>query len=204
MPDIKICGLTCKEDIEIVNEFSIAYAGFVLFVPWSKRNLTVEQAQQLKKGLKRSIQSVAVTVSPTLEQVRIIEQAGFDVIQIHGVLEKKVIERVHIPIFRAVNVEKTEDIKEIQKRNTGKIRCYVIDGKNPGSGEAFNWHWLVNEVGKVSNIMLAGGLNEKNVGMAIHMVHPQIVDVSTGVEKDDGNGKDRNKVKKFIEAVSIG
>ena len=35
MTEIKICGLTCEDDIKIVNELEVEYAGFV-FVKKSK------------------------------------------------------------------------------------------------------------------------------------------------------------------------
>lgn len=201
MPDIKICGLTCQEDIQIVNDFPIAYAGFVLYVPKSKRNLTLEQAQQLKTGLNKSIKSVAVTVSPTKEQAVKIWEAGFDIIQIHGSLDKEVEECLQIPIFRAVNVETEEDIKRVYQEATNKITYFVFDGRNPGSGETFDWGLLIKKVDNTTKIMLAGGLTEENVGEAIKMIHPGIVDVSSSVELTNGKGKDRNKISRFVKAV---
>jgi anthranilate synthase/indole-3-glycerol phosphate synthase/phosphoribosylanthranilate isomerase len=47
-------------------------------------------------------------------------------------------------------------------------------------------------------IILAGGLNSDNVATAIAKVRPWAVDVSGGVENDDGSGKDIDKVKAFI------
>lgn len=201
MPDIKVCGLTCQEDIQLVNEFPIDYAGFVLYFPKSKRNITLEQAQQLKAGLKASIKTVAVTVSPTLSQANAIQEAGFDVIQIHGTLQDEVEANLHIPIFRAVNVEAEEDIETVSKGISCKIAYLVLDGKKPGSGEAFDWGWIKKHVDNTSRIMLAGGLNYENVKEAISIVQPGIVDVSSGVEKDEGRGKDKEKLSRFVNAV---
>nr|WP_297936372.1 hypothetical protein [uncultured Lachnoclostridium sp.] len=49
--------------------------------------------------------------------------------------------------------------------------------------------------------MLAGGLTDKNVGEAIRLLHPGIVDVSSGVEKETGKGKDKEKIARFVKAV---
>lgn len=201
MTAIKICGITCKEDINMINEFPIAYAGFVLYVPKSKRNLTLKQAQQLKVGLKESVKSVAVTVSPTKEQVELIQKAGFDVIQIHGTLHREVEQYVKIPVFRAVNVETEEDIQKVFKEASNKISYFVFDGRTPGGGETFDWGMLKKAVDNTSRIVLAGGLTEKNVGEAIKLLHPGIVDVSSGVEKETGKGKDREKISRFVKAV---
>ena len=48
-------------------------------------------------------------------------------------------------------------------------------------------------------IFLAGGLNPSNVKQAISDFMPDVTDVSSGVELDDGYGKDRNKIKEFVK-----
>lgn len=201
MTKIKVCGLTSIPDIEIVNQYPIDYAGFVLYYPKSKRNITLEQAKMLRERLKRSIRSVAVTVSPSVSQVMQIEQAGFDIIQIHGILKEEVEDILTIPIFRAVNVETEGDVKKVFQAQSSKIQYYVFDGKCPGGGVTFDWKYLQGNVDNTGKIMLAGGLNDKNVSHAIHRVHPGIVDVSSSVEKDGVKGKDRELVERFVNAV---
>ncbi len=48
-------------------------------------------------------------------------------------------------------------------------------------------------------IILAGGLNKDNVREGIRRFAPDVVDVSSAVEGCDG--KDRNKIKAFADAV---
>ncbi|KIY65308.1 hypothetical protein CYLTODRAFT_492414 [Cylindrobasidium torrendii FP15055 ss-10] len=50
-------------------------------------------------------------------------------------------------------------------------------------------------------IILAGGLTPENVHDAVGRVRPWAVDVSGGVELDDGSGKDLAKVQAFITTV---
>ncbi|KAL1723766.1 glutamine amidotransferase [Schizophyllum commune] len=50
-------------------------------------------------------------------------------------------------------------------------------------------------------IALAGGLTPENVAEAIAKVGPWAVDVSGGVETEDGSAKDLEKVRAFIQAV---
>ncbi|KAF8813758.1 anthranilate synthase component II [Phlegmacium glaucopus] len=50
-------------------------------------------------------------------------------------------------------------------------------------------------------IMLAGGLTPNNIEAAIAQVQPWAVDVSGGVENENGTGKDLEKVAAFIEAA---
>ena len=90
-PLIKICGITSEEEIRYIAKAGIDYAGFVLFFPKSKRNLSLECAKNLIAKLPAGVVSVAVTVSPTKEQVEAVVEAGFLAIQIHGEIEYSVI-----------------------------------------------------------------------------------------------------------------
>lgn len=53
MAKLKICGLTCKEDIEAVNGAKPDFAGFIIEVPGRRRSLTAEQVKVLVKDWTR-------------------------------------------------------------------------------------------------------------------------------------------------------
>ena len=195
---IKICGLTSPAEARFLNENHVDFAGMVLFFPKSKRNISIEQATEIMAALDASIKRVAVVVSPSIEQVRQIEAAGFDYIQIHGEIpETEAV--INIPILKAFNVS---DMGSYEKyHNDSRIAGYVFDAIEPGSGKTFDWRLVDNIPRDEKLLLLAGGLNPDNVRIAIEAVHPDGVDVSSGVENDDGAGKNPQKIHDFVAAI---
>lgn len=213
---IKICGLTTAEEASWIVDEKVDYAGIVVFYPKSHRNMTIEHAKELLPVLKRGIAlsgetllTVAVTVSPTPEQVREIQDAGFDRIQVHGELPKESFDEIRIPMIRAFNGFDREAYERFH--HCEKVEAYLFDAGKPGSGQTFDWDVLRQLPRDEKPIFLAGGLNRNNIRQAIREVGPDIVDVSSGVEKDvvvragqDGLarvGKDRDKIRAFVEEV---
>ncbi len=214
---IKICGMTCEEDIKAVNTYLPDYIGFVLFFPKSKRNVSIEQAKHLLEKVDEKIQTVAVVVSPTTEQIKQIEEVGFDYIQIHGTVTDKVYEQCGLPILRAFNVSDLDKLEEYEAKD--KIKGYVFDSKTPGSGKTFDWNLLddirqrqktdtskdVSYKKTKKKIFLAGGIDETNVKRAITEVSPDVIDLSSAVEKasEDGtfHGKDPEKIRTIVTMV---
>ncbi len=194
---VKICGLTSVEDAAYVSESGADMAGMVVFFPKSRRNVTIEQAVSIMGGLSENIKKCAVTVSPTVSQIKMINDAGFDYIQVHGKLDDDAYEAAELPVLKAFNVT---DIDELEKyRRAEKVCGYVFDAAEYGSGKSFDWALLddIERDGKL--FILAGGLDPDNVLDAVKRVRPDAVDVSSGVENNDGKGKNRNKISNFVK-----
>ena len=204
---IKICGFTNPAEVELIADRNVKYAGIVMFYEKSRRNNSPETAIPIISALKELeksgiiIEKVAVTVSPTLEQLKIIQKLGFDIIQIHGELKDEVVLNAIIPIFRAYNLSSDLVIENLI--NEPKIKGILFDGKVPGGGKKFDWSLVKKFDKKDKLIILAGGLDASNVTDGIKEVSPDIVDVSSGVEYlDEGKvGKDPERIKAFINAV---
>ncbi len=198
---IKICGITAIKETEFLNEAGVDYAGFVLFYPKSKRNLIIRQAERIKQYLNPEIQSVAVTVSPTFEQMKAIEEAGFDFVQIHGRMPEEGMRNLHIPVVKAFNIHDLEEFQHYEAMD--QVVGFVLDAQIPGSGKPFDWSLLAQLPHTDKRILLAGGLNPDNVTDAIRILGDRIdgVDTSSGVENEDGIGKSREKIMRFVQAV---
>ena len=197
MTKVKICGLKNPTDIKCINTLSPDFAGFVMFFEKSHRNISVPTAQELLALLDKNIKSVAVTVSPTEEQLEQIYNLGFDYVQIHGNITDEVLKNSKTPIIRAINVSGTDSLTDLD--NYENVKGILFDSAVPGSGQGFDWT-LLKKLPKTDKMLfLAGGLTADNVAAAICQVHPYAVDVSSGVELSDKSGKDFELVRTFIE-----
>ena len=210
---IKICGLTKETEAQYLNEAGADYAGFV-FYEKSKRNVTFAQAQQIMKRLDQCIQRVAVTVSPDVALAKQIEESGFDILQVHGLLSREVLENTRLPVWYAFHIAKEADLtekqiffKELPKELEVKIQGIVIDGARSGSGIPFDWELLrelrkeprFSDVFGSRKLILAGGIGSDNVQQAMTLFAPDVIDVSSKVEGE--NGKDEIKVLEITRMV---
>lgn len=203
---IKICGITSAEEAAWVAEEQVDYAGVVVFYQKSRRNRTIEEAETILPVLKQgralsggAILTVAVTVSPAPDQIAEIQEAGFDRIQVHGELSKAAFDAIDIPMIRAFNGFDRKLYERVC--HCGKVEACLFDAGTPGSGRTFDWESLKRLPRDKKPIFLAGGLTPDNVAQAIRKVRPDVVDVSSGVEKDTKDGKDREKIRAFVRAV---
>lgn len=194
MTRVKICGIRDKKEIEFLNEIKPDFAGFVMFFEKSKRNIEPVRAKELLSYLDKNIKSVAVTVSPKMEQVKKVFECGFDLIQIHGEVSDEILSNPYLKVLRAFNVIDIDNIAKYD--NNPNIVGYVFDAAVPGSGKLFDWNILENIPRDGKLLFLAGGLTPENVAIAIKTVKPDVVDVSSGVE--GSNGKSREKIIRFI------
>ena len=217
VPQIKICGITQDEEIQWLNETGVSYAGFVLYEK-SSRYVPVNKTKELFKKLNNGIKKVAVTVSPDVKMMKQVMDAGFDILQVHGNLTEEVLAVTEIPVWRAVNLTDANIFEELVRKYRDlsideKITALLMDAKEFGSGKTFGWDTYERGEGKEKlrcfrqalkaqqiRLVLAGGLTPDNVGRGIDIFSPDVVDVSSGVEKEpgQGTGKDREKIQKFV------
>lgn len=219
MQKIKICGITQERELDKLIELKVDYAGFVVFFPKSRRNNDIGQAAKLINYVKEKkysgskeilLKTVAVMVSPDIGQLNGAEEAGFDILQIHGELYEEVRKRSRLPIWRAFNLSSYENSSSLsiglkKMVSDNKISGIVFDGAGYGGGEAFKWDTLKNIDINIRDklFILAGGLTSENVAKAVGTLNPDILDVSSGVEYDDKTipGKDLEKTERFVRAV---
>ena len=205
---VKICGITREEDLAVAVAAGADAVGFLVGVPSSPRNLTLEQAEKLVKQVPVFVDSVVVTVPESVNSlVKIYDRLKPTAIQIHG--EK--------PSEASVIREKIRDARLIKTVHvkTGNVTAAVIEdskffdailldsftgGQYGGTGMVHDWELSrkIKQIIEPTPLILAGGLTPENVREAIFTVQPYAVDVASGVESRPGI-KDPEKVLTFIE-----
>jgi phosphoribosylanthranilate isomerase len=76
-----------------------------------------------------------------------------------------------------------------------------VDGSTGGKGARFDWSALARVQDRSAHpIVVAGGLNPSNVGVAVRELAPYAVDVSSGVEREKAV-KDPDLMDAFCRAV---
>ena len=209
MVEIKICGITCREDIQILNLLQVDYAGFV-FVDGSKRSISPEKCRDIISEINPRIKLVALFVNGTDNEIgTTLEHVDFDYLQLHGDEDIEKIEHVSRlfgkPIIKAVGVSDTFDSEQVTDY-FGIVDKLLLDSHPKtnnqlpgGNGVSFNWELLRNTELPIPWI-LAGGLSHENIDSALSLVSPSCVDVSSGVENYPGK-KSAEKMSLFVERI---
>lgn len=193
---IKICGLSRSADIEAVNRYQPDYAGFILNFPKSFRNITPEQAKQLRLQLSDSIPAVGVTVNQPLETVaQWLNDGIIDIAQLHGQEDEAYIrtlrDRTGKPVWKAFKIRSASDLAAAKASSADLV---LLDN-GYGTGETFDWT-LVRDIGRP--FILAGGLHLDNLSEAAEM-QPYAMDLSSGAETN--RVKDPEKIRMLIETI---
>ena len=191
MTKVKICGLSTPEAVATAVKAGADYIGFVFAK--SNRQVSLEQAHELAKGVTGQTKTVGVFVSPSLKELEeAISQVPLDIVQIHGTFDEDLISKISVPVIRAIQIS---DGDSQVKSQAGYL---LFDAPIAGSGQNFDWQLLADKQIE-QDYFIAGGLAVDKEVEAKETFHPYALDVSSGVETD--GYKDLNKIRAFIERV---
>ena len=120
--------------------------------------------------------------------------------QLHGDESPAFCKKIKCRVIKAVRIKDSGSL--------GGLSQYTVDGylldtfkedQWGGTGKVFDWT-LAQRAKRYGPVIIAGGLNPRNVKKAIRQARPYGVDVSSGVEQSPGK-KDPKKLKAFLKAV---
>lgn len=197
MTRIKLCGLKSLNDVIAANAVQPDYIGFV-FAKTSKRFITQQTAEELRKKLDRKIVVVGVFVNEPVEVVAALLNKGIiDMAQLHGNESEEYItflrKKTDKKLIKAFSVNEAKNLQGVYSCSADYI---LLDSGSGGTGKSFDWN-LLQDFDRP--YFLAGGLSINNVSEAVSRLHPYAVDVSSGIETD--GRKDDVKMAAFINAV---
>lgn len=222
-PLVKICGITREEDGLLAAELGADMLGFVFST--TKRLTTEEFVRSFAEKIRlcHPEQAQRVEGSPLLvgvitdpesvegkTAIKLAREGVLDAVQLHGVdpsnLERH---REHemrsdLAYYCAARVGEESDFDKVAAlRKIGEPRILLdakVEGIPGGTGKTIPENLLREKAGDLP-LWLAGGINPENVGAIADKFHPELVDVSSGVEDAPGI-KNSEKLKALFAALS--
>lgn len=211
---IKICGIRDPQMARVAAEAG-AHAVGMVFVERSPRFVNVEQAQHILAALPPMVEPIALFCDATLDEVRrVCDATGLRTIQLHG-QESPAFAAALAPcrVIKSLPFSPATAEAAIKPWLHGPANVTAIlwdtpppstDDLTGGSGQSFDWNDLrrMLSTGLAGSlpVILAGGLNPRNVAAAIEAARPFAVDVSSGVESNRGV-KDAALIRAFCAAA---
>ncbi len=191
---VKICGITNEDDALLAVALGADAVGFV-FAP-SRRQVAVDRVRDIVRRLPPEILTVGVFRDELPERVvEVIGRTGLAAAQLHGHESPEVTRRVRsaVPLVIKAFVAGSAEIERFDDYGADAL---LLDAAEPGSGRVFDWS-LADARSTGRRVLLAGGLDARNVADAIAAVRPWGVDVASGVESAPGV-KDPVRLRRFI------
>lgn len=187
---IKVCGLRTAAAIAAAVDSGADAVGFV-FHAASPRNLAASEARALAATVPQGIETVAVFLHPSQAEV----DAAIDAVHPDWVqTDAADLAGLHLPTGqRVLPVFRTD--RPLPPLQDMPVRFLLESGRS-GAGERADWA-AAARMNAAGELVLAGGLDAKNVAEAIEAVRPFGIDVSSGVESTRGV-KDVALIRNFV------
>ncbi len=200
-PLVKICGITNRADAEYAASIGADILGFIF----------ADSPRETTTGFVRSltdidILKVAVVVNADIDIERyekvkqMLEEGYLDAIQFHGDEDPEMCFSLGFPYYKAVRLKDEQSIETLGSYHSPRV---LIDAYHPiqhgGTGRQIDTK-LVDEVSEGHILWLAGGINPGNVSELVYRYHPELIDVSSGVELSPGK-KDHKRLKMLFEEI---
>lgn len=197
---VKVCGLSDPDDARH-SAASGAFYGGLIMVPESPRFVTRNQARLVADALRNSEIAPVVVFrdSPVREVVAVASEIGSAAIQLHGGEDAGYIAELRHRLGERIEIWTAAEVSsQVAPARPGADRTLFDsrgNGRNGGTGTAFDWGRIANHP-DLGSAILAGGLTPAN-GRAASKVGAFALDVNSGVESQPGR-KDPAKLAAFF------
>ncbi|SHK87288.1 indole-3-glycerol phosphate synthase [Fibrobacter sp. UWOV1] len=215
-PLVKICGITCEEDGLLAAELGADMLGFVFsttkrlttekFVRSFAEKIRLCHPERSANGVEGSPLLVGVITDPESPEgktaIKLAREGVLDAVQLHGV-DPSNLAATAIPYYCAARVGEESDFDKVAAlRKNGEPRILLdakVEGTPGGTGKTIPENLLREKAGELP-LWLAGGITPENVGAIADKFHPELVDVSSGVEDAPGI-KNAEKISALFDAL---
>ena len=199
---VKICGLTRPYDVAAAGAAGSDALGFVCY-PGSPRYVPVDHLEALVRLVPAYVTPVLLFVDARAGAVQAALAAVPNaLLQFHGAESPEDCAAFSRPYVKAFGMSGRDALLDCEARFATAV-ALLADSPSAGhggSGRVFDWTTIPGVRERRKPLVLAGGLNDQNVGTAVRAVRPYAVDVSSGVEVAKGV-KSAEKIDRFIAAV---
>ena len=215
---VQIYEVQTPEEAVALARLGVDHIGVLVGDGAFPRELTTDRASAIFDALPTGAKRVALSLSADPAEIaRVVELTRPDIIHIGAAVElfsvrdTQTLKTVFpdVRIMRAIPIVDEASI-ECARDYRGVADFLLLDSHDPGDrqigarGRTHDWtisRRIVDALGVP--VILAGGLDADNVAAAIAAVRPAGVDSKSKTDRADGNGKDLDKVRRFVIAAKL-
>jgi phosphoribosylanthranilate isomerase len=206
---VKFCGMTRPQDAALAGEIGASYVG-VIFAR-GPRTVSTDQAREILDAAGPNVRRVGVFDTNDPGRVaEFAEDAELNVVQLHADPMPSDVEAIRRnfggEIWATIRIAASHiphELDDLFDLADGVLLDAHLENQLGGTGKTLQWNELAVDLARDrggAEVVLAGGLNPKNVGHAIRVLAPDVVDVSSGIEQSPGI-KDPWLMREFFEAA---
>jgi phosphoribosylanthranilate isomerase len=209
---VKICGITQHKQGRAIAHLGATALGFIC-APTSPRYVTIPQIAAIVANLPIKLDGtccdrIGVFVNADLDLIcQTVALGHLTGVQLHGNETPEFCDRLRqalpgIELIKALRIQSAIAL-ETTDFYQNSVDALLLDAYHPtlagGTGKTLDWLAL-QQFRPTIPWFLAGGLTPGNILEALACLHPQGVDLSSGVEISPGN-KNLNQVAQLLDTL---
>ena len=202
-PFIKLCGVRERSVLAAAVETGATAIGFNC-VPWSRRFVDVAAARELLSWARGEYEALPLIVGVFADaEPELVGETrlalGLDVVQLHGTENPSMVAEL-APAIKAIGLAEDADLETLGRFSGGPV---IVDtrvaGVVGGTGQRIPAA-LAQRACRLHDVVVAGGLDFRNVRQLIETVNPIGVDTAGGAEDEQGRPSAMH-ARRFVQAA---
>jgi indole-3-glycerol phosphate synthase/phosphoribosylanthranilate isomerase len=217
-PLVKICGITNREDFQMVASFGADLIGFVFAKSPRKANGEVVREVVAEKRMMQNPPLMVGVITEldsnlALEAIDLAMKGELDALQCHGKSAPCMLQELarkygdQVPAcYAAIGIGEIGDVKIVEDllvEGEPRVLCDAQVGNQSGGTGVLISDPLLRSLEKTGPLWIAGGLGVDTISEVVRIYRPELVDVSSRLESAPGK-KDPRLIKRFFEEVNNG